>query len=438
MQSAARSHAHKSRASGSALRHRDFAIFWTTALVSNSAAWMQMVAVPALLWKLTKSSTWLGGASMAALLPAVLLTPLAGVLADRISRRLILIVTQNGQMVFAFAFWVLYLLDQLSPWRILFLLCGSGLIAGIQVAAWQSFVPTLVPREDLVDAVRLNSVQFQAARAIGPGIGALALSLFGIGTAFLLNAVTFVPVVLAVVIARPRQVIAPSAGEPIRRALAEGFHYTWQRSALRRAVVTGLAVSAMGQMVTALAAGVAGDVYGHEGTNGTAGLIAALGAGSLVSGLYILARGDRTPRSRLAIGGLVVYVVGILLLPLTTLYGVGMIGYAVCGLAHIPVATSLNTFVQSAVPDEIRGRVLSFYLLGVMIGMPTGALVLGRVGDIIGLRETLLLDGLAFAVFLTVIVLRFGRLRFIDQESLEEPDRPRSAGLPVGAETAVS
>ncbi|HEV8295653.1 MAG TPA: MFS transporter [Acidimicrobiales bacterium] len=414
-----------------ALRHRDFALFWTTALVSNSAAWMQMVAVPAKLWKLTGSATWLGAASMASLLPAVLLTPLAGVLADRTSRRLILIVTQNGQMLFAFAFWVLYLADELTPWRMLGLLLGNGVVSGIQVAAWQSFVPTLVPREDLIDAVRLNSVQFQAARAIGPGVGALAVSFFGIGTAFLLNAVTFVPVVIAVMVARPRQAMSARAGEPMRHALAEGFRYTWSRSALRRAVLTALAVSAMGQMVIALAAGISGEIYGHSGTGGNAGLVAALGAGSLVSGLFILTRGDRIARSHMAIVGLAIYVVGILLVPLTTSYRVGMVAFAVCGLAHIPVATSLNTFVQSSVPDEIRGRVLSFYLLGVMIGMPTGALLLGRIGDLIGLRETLVLDAIAFAAFFTIIVLRFGRLQFVDRESLDETDTASRVGLAV-------
>jgi MFS family permease len=248
------------------------------------------------------------------------------------------------------------------------------------------------------------------------------VSIFGIGTAFLLNAVTFVPVVLAVVLARPRQVMAPSATERIRNAMAEGFRYTWQRSALRRAVLTGLAVSAMGQTVTALAAGVSGDIYGHEGANGAAGLVAALGAGSLLSGLYILGRGDRLLRSRTAMFGIAVYVLGIMLIPMSTNYQVGMIAYFVCGLAHIPIATSLNTFVQGAVPDEIRGRVLSFYLLGVMIGMPTGALLLGRLGDVIGLRETLVLDALAFAGFFVFVAIRFHRLRFVDQDSLDEVD----------------
>jgi MFS family permease len=419
----------------SALRYRDFALFWTTALVSNSAAWMQMVAVPAKLWDLTESATWLGAASMAALAPSVLLTPIAGVLADRVSRRMILIVTQLAQMVFAFAFWFLYLADQLTPWRIIWLLLGGGVVSGIQVAAWQSFVPTLVPRKALVDAVRLNSVQFQAARAIGPAIGALAVSVFGIGTAFMLNAVTFIPVVLAVLAARPRQSIMMRQGDSMRAALVEGFTYTASRQALRRAVMTACVLAALGQSLIPLAAGVASEVYGHDGTSANAGLVAAIGAGSLLSGLVVVVRGDRIRRSRAAMIGLVVYLVGILAIPLTTSYAFGMLAFAVVGIAHIPVATSLNTFVQSAVPDEIRGRVLSFYLLGVMLCTAVGALVLGRIGDIVGMRETLVLDACAFAVFVVIAVTRFDRMRQIDADSLDDviESAPRSSpGLVAG------
>jgi MFS family permease len=401
-----------------ALRHRDFRIFWSTALLSNSAAWMQLVAVPARLYELTESATWLGFAAIAALVPSVILTPIAGVLADRFSRRMILIVTQLGQMAFALTFFFMHVGHMLTPWRILVLLFGNGIVSGIQVSAWQSFVPTLVPRESLVDAVRLNSVQFQAARAIGPGIGGIAVGFFGIGTAFLLNAVTFVPVLLAVAVARPRQAIAPRDGEPMHRALVIGLRYTWQRAALRRAVVTGFVVSALGQSLTQLAAGIASDIYGKS-SRSNAGLVAALGVGSLIMGLYIVGWGDRVSRSRLAIWGLVGYNLGVLLIPVTGNYTIGLLAFFICGLSHIPIATSLNTFMQSAVPDEIRGRVLSFYLLGIMLGMPIGTVALGRASDLIGMRETLLIHAVVFAMFTAYVVALFDSLRQLDADAVD-------------------
>jgi MFS family permease len=402
-----------------AFQHRDFAIFWTTALVSNSAAWMQLIAVPARLKDLTGSNTWLGAAAIASLLPSTLLTPFAGLLADRVSRRTILITTQLAQMVFAFGFFVLDLTDLLTPWRMLALLFCNGVVSGFQVAAWQSFVPTLVPRESLVDAVRLNSVQFQAARAIGPGIGALAVGLVGIGAAFFLNAITYIPVVLAVAVAKPRQIFSHREHRDIRGDLVEGYRYTWGSTALRRAVITSFVVSVFGQSLVQLAAGIATDVYGRS-SESNAGLVAAVGIGSLVTGVWIIGWGESVARSRLTMIGLGGYVVGVALTVVSRNYTVGLLAFFVCGLSHIPIATSLNTFMQAAVPDEIRGRVLSFYLLGVMLGMPVGSFGLGRLSDAIGMREVLVLNAVAFSVFFVVAATRFHRYRSIDSDTVED------------------
>jgi MFS family permease len=402
-----------------AFRHRDFRLFWSTALLSNSAAYMQFIAVPALLKDITGSNTWLGVAAMAAMIPATVLTPFAGLLADRVSRRLILIVTQLGQAAFAIGFLSLYLADLLTPWRMLILLFGNGCVSGFQVAAWQSFVPTLVPREDLIDAVRLNSVQFQASRALGPAIGALAVGLLGIGAAFFINAVTYIPVILAIVVTRPRQTLSPSTSRNVRADLVEGFRFTWGITPLRRAVITSFMVSVLGQSLTQLAAGIATDVYGRDAkANGW--LVAALGVGSLVTGVWIIVWGGRHARSTLAMQGLGGYVIGVFFIAASTNFAVGIIGFFVCGLAHIAIATSLNTFMQSAVPDEIRGRVVSFYLLGVMLGMPIGSFVLGRLSDAIGMHEVLLLDAAAFAVFFVAAVVVFGRYREIDRDTIYE------------------
>jgi MFS family permease len=407
-----------------AFQYRDFTLFWVTALVSNSASWMQVIAVPARLKDLTGSNTWLGVAAIAGLLPSTLLTPFAGLLADRVSRRMILIVTQIGQMAFAFGFFGLYIADMLTPWWMLILLFCNGVVSGFQVAAWQSFVPTLVPRESLVDAVRLNSVQFQAARALGPALGAVAVGFLGIGAAFFINAITYVPVVLAVALARPRQVIARAADSALWTDLVEGFRYTWGSTALRRAVITSFVVSVLGQSLVQLAAGISTDVYGRS-PEANAGLVAAVGVGSLVTGFWIIGWGETVRRSSLAMLGLGGYVIGVALMVVSDDYRFGLLGFFVCGLSHIPIATSLNTFMQSAVPDQIRGRVVSIYLLGVLLGMPVGSFGLGRLSDEIGMREVLILDAFLFAVFLCVAATRFGRYRDIDRDTVED--------LPVAA-----
>lgn len=408
------------------LRHRDFTTFWVAAIVSNSASWMQTVAVAAHLWDQTHSATWLGASSFAMMIPATLLTPYAGVLADRLPRRLILGVTQSLQMLFAFGFFAVYQAGWLTPWRVILLLSVNGIVSGIQMASWQSFVPTLVPREHLVTAVRLNSVQFQASRAIGPMFGALALGLFGISVAFLANAITFVPVVLAVLIARPMQVIAPrSAQAKVFAAMQDGFRYTFSRRPLRRVIVTAFVLSAFGQSLVQLTAAMAGDMFNRPSSD-NAGLVAAFGLGSVVSGLLMVGIGSGTHHSVTLRLGMVTYVIGVALIPLTSSYTIGLLGLFVCGLAHIPVATTCNTFMQSSVPDAYRGRVVSCYLTGVMLGMPVGSFALGRLGDLIGMRQTMALDAAIMAVFAVMIVVVYGGMRFLDHEMIEE-----TAGLPA-------
>jgi MFS family permease len=403
----------------SALHHRDFMLFWVTAIVSNSAAWMQLVATPKVLYDMTSSTAWLGYAAAAGMVPSVLLTPVAGVLADRMSRRLILIVTQLGQMVVAFGLWGLWLVDGLTPYRILALLFCNGVLSGFQVAAWQSFVPTLVPRESLMDAVRLNSVQFTAARAIGPGIGAFALGVFGVGTAFLLNAVTFVPVVIVIVLARPRQVVSATARENMATALREGFAYVKRRPLLWRSVAVALVVSFSGQSIMQIAAAIAVRVYERD-SGRNAVLVAALGCGSVVMSVFLVAFGNRIRRSITLQFGLCSYAVGLAMVGLTKSFTLGVVGFFLVGVSHIPVAVSLNTFIQGCVPDEIRGRVVSIYLLGVMIGLPIGALVLGQLGDHFGLHPVLIANAVFFAVFVVAVFTWFGAMRGIDASSADQ------------------
>ena len=126
--------------------------------------------------------------------------------------------------------------------------------------------------------------------------------------------------------------------------------------------------------------------------------------------------GNQVSRSATLRAGLVAYVCGVALLPLTTDFRVGLLGLFVCGLAHIPVATTFNTFMQSSVPDEYRGRVVACYLTGVMLGMPIGSFVLGRLGDTIGMRETIAFDAVAMAVFASVLIVVYAGMRFIDHD----------------------
>jgi MFS family permease len=390
---------HKGSSFG-ALRHRRFAIFWVAASISNGANWMQIVAVPAVIFSITRSATWLGAISFATLVPAVILTPFAGVLADRYSRRGILIITQTAQMVVAFAMWGLWLSGHLRPWPVFALSLLGGVATGVQTAVWQSFVPLLVPREEMLNAVRLNSLQFTLARAIGPGFAGIVLTTWGPGAAIFLNAATYALVIAALVFVRVRESYTSKSGEPVREQLRGGASLVWQTPKLRLAVTIAFLSAIFGQSIQHQAAAVSQKVFGHDPKD-SATLLTALGLGALAAAVVLAVSGERVPRRvhvRVALGA---YTMGVVLVTLSTTFAVGIAGYAVSGFAHLTMATALNTAIQGTVSDEFRGRVTSAYVLGILAGIPLGSLLLGVVADTVGMRPALVIGAMVFATYAT-------------------------------------
>lgn len=378
---------------------------------------MQLVAVPALLFDLTDSSTWLGVSSVAALIPAVFLTPHAGVLADRFSRRTILFVTQFVHMVAAFFLWVTYASGSITPELIVALGLLSGIATGFQTAAWQSFVPLLVPPDEMLDAVRLNSVQFTLARAVGPGLAGLVIATLGTGAAILINASTYLLVIGALIIARPRQSIAPRGDRKVGEILREGGRYVWNKKPLRLAVILAFVGSLCGQSLQYVTPAIASRIFSRPSTD-NAGLLVALGLGAVVSSVVSVAVGERVRRSRIVVVSLSFFALNAGLVALTSWYWFGLFAYFLGGLGHLQLAVSLNTLMQGAVPDHMRGRSMSFYLLGILAGIPIGAFVLGRLGDVVSMRFAVGLNAVVLAVLIVALVSR-GWLRLLDTNRIE-------------------
>lgn len=401
-----------------ALRHRDFALFWVAAAISNGGSWMQMVAVPALLYDMTGSSTWLGVSSMASLFPAVFLTLHAGVLADRMSRRSILLVTQTVQMSCAFGLWGFYLADAIRPGLIVIIGLVGGIATGFQTSAWQSFVPLLVPEEELLDAVKLNSVQFTLARAIGPGLAGVVITTMGTGAAILINAMTYFLVIGVLFICHPQQSIVAPNGATVSEVLRDGGRFVWRNRPLRLAVFLAFVTSLCGQALQHVAPAIADRIFARPSTD-NAGLLVALGLGALASSILSVAIGDKLRPSTRVMVALVLFTGSTALIALTSNYNVGLMAYFIGGLAHLQSAVALNTLIQGTVPDHLRGRTMSFYVLGILAGIPLGAFALGRLGDIFTMRMAVYIDA---AVFLSLIVLLIGRgwLTDLDVTKIED------------------
>ena len=407
----------------SALRHRDFAFFWWAALISNAANWMQQFTVPFLMYDMTRSNTWVGAAAFTSLIPAVGLAPVAGVLADRFARQKVMVITLAVTTLACTAFAVLQMSGQLTPWRIVSLNLVIGVAVGIQASSWLALVPLLVPPSSLLSAIRLNSAQFTASRAIGPLTGAGLLALVGAGAVFMANAATYALLMLVIVTMRPRRV-EPPARQRIRDFLAAGVAYVRRRASLRQAVLTGFVMAYFGGALLHLAAGLASEDYG-VGETGLAGLITAAGVGSVIGSALIIGYGDRVERSLLARWGLALYATASLLAIATTSYPVGLAGYFLSGVAHVCVAISMNSAIQAQVAEEMRGRTLSLYVMGIFGGWPTGALIGGWLGDHLGLRLVFAVNGLVLALYLAGVIVRWDGLRALDSNQDIADREPR-------------
>lgn len=400
------------------LRHRDYALFWSAALVSNTGTWMQSIAAPYVLYQLTKSTAWLGIGAFMAFFPALLVSPLAGSLADRYPRKTILLWTQTAMMITAFALFGVYVSDLATPGIIVGLLCLSGICSGLNISAWQSFVPQLVPHDQLLPAVRLNSMQFVGARAFGPALAGIVLQAAGAGTAFFLNAISFVLVLFALVLIHPRAVPADEFAEGVLQHFKEAVGYVRERAALWLPVLTITVVSLLGSSIVQLSPAFADDVF-DVGKSGYGFLVSAFGVGAIVGSFLVSVWAEKYPRSKVALGGLVLFCVGELLFGGAPEYPVALVAMATMGVAYLLIATSLNTSIQARVDEQHRGRTMSIYLMGLLAGVPVGALVQGYLADLIGLRATVFASAAALVVAVVFGAVRTQRYAPLD-EALED------------------
>src|SRR3954470_2195264 len=184
------------RGAGVAFRYRDFRLFWTGALISNIGTWMQNLTVPyVLLYVMHTSAVWVGIATVSQFLPGVVLGPVAGWMADRFNRRVLLLVSQVVQLLLALALWAAWMAGLRDPLGFVALVALNGVVFGITMASWESFVTELVPRADLLNAITLNSAQFNGARAFGPALAGLVLARWGPGAAFLVEPLSVIALI---------------------------------------------------------------------------------------------------------------------------------------------------------------------------------------------------------------------------------------------------
>lgn len=388
-----------------ALRHRPFRRFWIGAVISNLGTWMQNVTVPYVIYQVTRSATLVGLAALVQLSPSVIMGPLAGWLADRFDRRKVLMVGQSAQGLLAAAVWAAWVANFRSPVLLLVLLGLGGVAFGLVIPSWQAFITELVPRKDLLNAVTLNSAQFNGARAVGPAVAGLVLARFGPSWAFLVNALSFFAVVVSLTMVHPTVAHRQRPSRNFLKQFVVALCYARSHRGIRTAIGLVMAIFFLGNPVFQLAPVFAEQVF-RVGPGLYGLLTAAYGAGAVAGGLLLGVFGNRFTRGRLVAGAVGLYAAGLAGFGLSRSYPLGVFFLFLLGVAFLVAIANLNTSVQLLVDEHMRGRVLAIYLMGLTGAYPLGAFAQGALSDRIGPSATVLLAAGALSVLWIVLVLR--------------------------------
>ena len=392
-----------------ALKHPAFQLYFAGQLVSVSGTWMQSVAQQIVVYDLTKSELALGLVACAQGLPVLFLMPFAGVIVDRFPRRQILIVTQSIMMILAFVLALLQFTNQLQVWHIVALSLGLGFANALDAPARQSFVIEMVGKEHLSSGIVLNSIMFNTARIVGPAFGALALQVVGPAWCFFLNGASFLAVIasLFLMVVSPMQSLTGSvlSLDPLRL----GFAYAKSHPTIGPIILLSAVTSSLGANFSVLAPVFADQVLQSKDL-GTGALLVAQGVGALIAGIVVAQINRSGWRGKLLVVAAICGPISAAALALTTSFYSALPVAAFAGFFFIAQFILMNTLIQTQVPDEFRGRVLSLYTLTLFGLSPFGSLAIGMVGQLLSVVPTLLIFGLLCLIGVVPIVWRTPKL----------------------------
>lgn len=380
----------------SSLKYSNYRIWFGAALVANIGTWMQRIGQDwIVLTDLSDNSGIAVGITTALqFLPALLLSPWAGLLADRLPRRRLLMATQGAMGVLALALGALVLGGHVELWHVYVFALLLGVVTAFDNPVRQTFVAEMVPAERLPNAVGLNSASFNAARLIGPGVAGLLIAAFGAGWVFLINGVTFGATIAALACMKVRELRTLPSAPRAKGQIREGVQYVRRRSDIVVIMVVMTVVSAFGLNFQLTSAMMARVEFGKgAGEFGILGSVLAIGS---LTGALLAARRDR-PRVRLVIGSAFAFAVTTAIMALMPTYTLYMLACIPVGLASLTMMTAANSTLQMSTDPVMRGRVMALYMMVFMGATPIGSPVVGWIGETFGPRWSILVGSIATA-----------------------------------------
>lgn len=387
------------------LQYRNYRLWFWGQMVSLFGSWMQITAQGFLIYELTRSPAYLGYVGFAAGIPTWLFMAYGGVVADRVPRRNILVVTQIFMMLLAFVLTVLTFTGVVQAWHIITLAFFLGVANAFDAPSRQAFVNELVKREDLTNAIALNSMMFNSATAVGPAVAGVTYALFGPAWCFMINGISFIFVIAALLRMKFQYRPRPDNGKSILAELKEGLSYTMHHREIRTLIMLVSVMSLFGiSFATLFPAWAVKILNGDATTNGL--LQSARGVGALISALFIASLGRFQFKGKLLTFGSFMFPILLIVFAFMRWLPVSLLVLVGVGLSLILVFNIANALVQTLVTDELRGRVMGVYTVSFFGLMPIGALIMGMLAENFG-SMTAIIIGASVTVLNAVLIYFF-------------------------------
>jgi len=401
----------------SALKYPNYRLWFTGQAVSLIGTWMQSTAQGYLVYELTQSSAYLGYVGFINGLPSWIFTLFAGVIGDRMPRRKLLVITQVCLMLVAYALAVLVFLKIVQPWHILITAALSGIANAFDAPTRQAFVAELVEdRADMPNAIALNSSMFNLGALVGPSLGGLLYALVGPGWCFTLNGISFFGVLAALFLMKMKPDSIPLAAKQKRNYFAdirEGFVFVWSEKIVLALIACVGLVTLFGiSMMTIMPAWAVEVLGGDVTTNGL--LVSSRGLGALIGALVVATLVNRRIKGSLWTIGSLTLPLSIIIFSFTKWLPLSMLALVLTGISVILNVNNANALVQTRIPDHLRSRVMSIYVLVFFGSSPIGALYLGALSTWIGEANAVLVNGVLLLVLALLVYWRIPAIRKLE------------------------
>ncbi len=393
----------------SALRHRDFQLYVAGQLFSTMGTWMQIIAQGWLVYQLSQSELILGIVGFASAIPALLITPWGGVVVDTVSKRKLMVITQICAMLLAFVLAALTFWEIVQVWHVVVLAVLLGVINAFDGPARQAFVVEMVGREDLSNAIAINSMTFNSARVIGPAVGGFLLATVGADWCFLINGLSFLAVIVGLLAMRVPPAPRRNAQMAPWQQLRSGVVYAARTNEVGALLLLALNLSLFGITYSTVMPAFVDRIL-KQGPTAFGVINMASGIGAVTAAILIARYGDRGQRGRWLGRMSLAFPVVLLLFALNTNYPMALGLSVLLGLGFMSQFTLINTLLQTQIVDEMRGRVMSLYTLTFFGLTPFGNLAIGVLSETWGLSRTLALSALLTLIFAGLILYRLPRL----------------------------